>query len=247
MELRHLRYFVAVAEELNIRRAAARLHVSQPPLTRQIRDLEDEIGVKLLERSKRGVQLTGAGRVLAEARGILSHSERATRLARGARPGENGHLDVAVPPMALDRPLSRVMRQFRRRFPNLAVQLHEMSTLLQFKALADRDIDLAYCAFSFPRYGSRFQAGASHRHLRGPPAGTSAGQATPVSAGHAGERGVYCAGAADVHLFRVVHQPVPWRRLRAKNCPGGRKWSKHAEHGLSRRGGRSCARIHAGI
>lgn len=148
MELRHLRYFVAVAEELNIRRAAARLHVSQPPLTRQIRDLEDEIGVELLVRSKIGVRLTDAGRVfLAEARQILSHSERATRMTRGAPYGETGHLDIAVLPMALDRALSRVVRQFRRRFPHLAVQLQEMATLLQFKALVDKTVDLGYCAF----------------------------------------------------------------------------------------------------
>ncbi|HEY1790423.1 MAG TPA: LysR substrate-binding domain-containing protein [Verrucomicrobiae bacterium] len=148
MELRHLRYFVAVAEELNIRRAAVRLHISQPPLTRQIRDLEDEIGVKLFERSKIGVLLTDAGRVfLAEARQIVSHSERAARLARGTRNGETSHLNIAVPPMALDRVLSRVMRQFRRRFPHLALQLLEMSTPLQFKALADKNIDLGYCAF----------------------------------------------------------------------------------------------------
>jgi len=148
MELRHLRYFIAVAEELNIRRAAARLHVSQPPLTRQIRDLEDEIGARLLERSKTGVQLTGAGRVfLAEARQILSHSERAARLARGARYGETSRLDIAAPPMALDRALTRVIRQFRRRFPLLAFRLHEMSTAHQFKALVDKDVDLGYCAF----------------------------------------------------------------------------------------------------
>jgi DNA-binding transcriptional LysR family regulator len=148
MELRHLRYFVAVAEELNIRRAAARLHVSQPPLTRQMRNLEDEIGVKLLDRSKLGVQLTDAGRIfLAEARQILSHSERATRLAQGARHGEIGHLNIAVPRMALDPLLSRVMREFRRRFPQLALQLHEMPTPLQFKALMDKNVDLGYCAF----------------------------------------------------------------------------------------------------
>jgi DNA-binding transcriptional LysR family regulator len=148
MELRHLRYFVAVAEELNIRRAAGRLHVSQPPLTRQIRNLEDEIGAALLERSKLGVQLTDAGRVfLAEAREILSHSERAARLARGARNGESGQLDIAIPPLALDRVLSRIMRQFRRQFPHLALQLHEMSTHLQFKALRDKNVDLGYCSF----------------------------------------------------------------------------------------------------
>jgi len=148
MELRHLRYFVAVAEELNIRRAAARLHLSQPPLTRQIRDLEEEIEVKLLERSKLGVRLTEAGRVfLAEARQILSHSERAARLAKGTRRGESTQLDVAIPPMAVDRALSRVLRQLRRRFPDISLQVHEMPTNDQFKALLDRHVDVGYCAF----------------------------------------------------------------------------------------------------
>jgi DNA-binding transcriptional LysR family regulator len=91
MELRHLRYFVAVAEELNVRQAAARLHLSQPPLSRQIHDLEDEVGTKLFVRSKSGMRLTEAGRTfLKEARSILAQSQRAVQLAqaasRGARP-----------------------------------------------------------------------------------------------------------------------------------------------------------------
>lgn len=148
MELRHLRYFVAVAEELNVRRAAARLHVSQPPLTRQIRDLEDEIKVQLLERSKHGVQLTVAGRIfLIEARQILSHSERAARLAQEARRGEHGQLNVAVPPMALDRVLSRALRQFRRRFPHVGLQIREMPSPRQLDALREKHVDLGYCAF----------------------------------------------------------------------------------------------------
>ncbi|HTV40058.1 MAG TPA: LysR substrate-binding domain-containing protein [Candidatus Sulfotelmatobacter sp.] len=148
MELRHLRYFVAVAEEQNVRRAAARLHVSQPPLTRQIRDLEDEIKVRLFERSKHGVQLTGAGRVfLDEARQILEHSERAVRSAQDALYGDVGRLRVAVPPMAMDRVLCRVLRQVRRRYPNMALQIQETHAPHQFRTLLERNVDLAYCNF----------------------------------------------------------------------------------------------------
>ena len=148
MELRHLRYFVAVAEELNVRRAAARLHISQPPLTRQIRDLEDEIKVKLFERSKRGVELTGAGRVfLGDARQILEHSERAVRSAQDARRGDIGRLRIAVPAMAMDRVLCRVLRQVRRRYPNLALQIQETPTPHQVRLLLERNVDLTYCSF----------------------------------------------------------------------------------------------------
>ena len=148
MELRHLRYFVAVAEELNVRRAAVRLHVSQPPLTRQIRDLEDEIKVKLFERSKRGVLLTGAGRVfLDEARQILERSERAVRSAQEARRGDIGRLRLALPPMAMDRVLCRVLRQFRRRHPNMSLQIQETQAPHQFGTLLERNVDLAVCNF----------------------------------------------------------------------------------------------------
>jgi LysR family hca operon transcriptional activator len=81
MELRHIRYFVAVAETLNMRQAATRLHLSQPPLTRQIHDLEEEVGTKLFVRSKSGMHLTEAGQTfLREARSILSQSQRAVQL-----------------------------------------------------------------------------------------------------------------------------------------------------------------------
>ena len=96
MELRHLRYFVAVAEELNVRQAAARLHLLQPPLSRQIHDLEDEVGTKLFVRSKSGMRLTEAGGTfLKEARSILAQSQRAVQLAQAASRGEAGQLDIA--------------------------------------------------------------------------------------------------------------------------------------------------------
>ena len=95
MELRHLRYFVAVAEEENVTRAAARLHVSQPALSRQIHDLEDDLGVSLLERTAKTVRLTEAGRVfLLEARGVLQRADEAVTTARAVSGGVQGNIHV---------------------------------------------------------------------------------------------------------------------------------------------------------
>src|SRR5207302_8481835 len=91
VELRHLRYFIAVAEEENVSRAALKLHVSQPALSRQIRDLEDELGFLLLKRSAKSVRLTEAGRVfLTEARAVLHRAEAGVQTARGTATGGHG-------------------------------------------------------------------------------------------------------------------------------------------------------------
>jgi DNA-binding transcriptional LysR family regulator len=95
MELRHLRYFVAVAEEQNVTRAAVRLHVSQPPLSRQIQNLEDELGIALFNRDANALRLTEAGRTfLTEARLILQRAERATQMAKDVAGGKRGEIHI---------------------------------------------------------------------------------------------------------------------------------------------------------
>jgi DNA-binding transcriptional LysR family regulator len=148
MELRHLRYFVAVAEELNVRRAAERLHVSQPPLSRQIHDLEDEIGAKLFIRGKRGMLLTAAGEfLLQEARQILGQSERAIRLTNAASRGEAGHLSIAYSAALFDPAFARAVRLFRQRFPLVELAMRELSFAGQLQALMDKQIDVGYVVF----------------------------------------------------------------------------------------------------
>src|SRR5881296_1286221 len=99
MELRHLRYFVAVAEEQNVTRAARRLHVSQPPSSRQIRDLEDELGVALFDHGAKAVWLTEAGRVfLTEARAALQRVDDAVHMAKAVASGQRGEIHVGYAP-----------------------------------------------------------------------------------------------------------------------------------------------------
>lgn len=117
MELRHLRYFITVAEELHFSRAAERLQIAQPPLSQQIRCLEEELGVQLFERTKRRVQLTDAGQVfLLEARRVLTQLEQAVRMAQRANRGEIGRLGVGVNATAAQSFLPEILRVFRERF-----------------------------------------------------------------------------------------------------------------------------------
>src|SRR5215510_9053027 len=128
MELRHLRYFVAVAEELHFGRAAARLHIVQPALSRQIRALEEEMGLTLFERDRRRVALTPAGSVfLNEARVLLGHVNRAVEAARRAARGELGSLRISYVPAMVTTGLPEIVRGFRRRFPGVDMRLQEMS------------------------------------------------------------------------------------------------------------------------
>src|SRR6266566_8568199 len=129
MDLRHLGYFVAVAEEQNITRAALRLHVSQPPLSRQIRKLEDDLGIALFDRGAKAVRLTDAGRVfLTEARIVLQRAEDAVQMARAVAGGKRGGIHVGYAPSLTVELLPRALRYFRESNPDVRVQLHDLST-----------------------------------------------------------------------------------------------------------------------
>ena len=145
MELRHLRYFVAVAEALNVRRAALLLHVSQPPLSRQIHDLEGELGTKLFNREKQKLALTPAGETfLKEAKQILSQAQRAVQLAKAASRGEAGQLGVGILPPIGGLFLPPAIRAFRERFPVMDLNILELAPQEQIPALMDGRIDLGF-------------------------------------------------------------------------------------------------------
>lgn len=141
MELRHLRYFVAVAEELHFRRAAQRLGIAQPPLSQQIRRLEEELGVTLLHRTKRRVALTEAGSIFLDgARQTLEQAAGAARMAQRAKRGEIGRLAVGF--AGPGNWLPRVLRPFRARHPGIELTLHQLTTARQVEALQARRLDV---------------------------------------------------------------------------------------------------------
>src|SRR5262245_61833366 len=159
MELRHLRYFVTLARELHFARAAAQLGISQPPLSQQIRALEQELGTLLFARTSRRAKLTGAGRLfLAEAEKILAQANHAQDIVRRAAHGETGELNIGFTPSA---PLSGVFRStvetFHAQHPNVRLVLHEMATQNQIEALADGLLQICFLRTS------------GHRPLMGKP------------------------------------------------------------------------------
>jgi LysR family transcriptional regulator, benzoate and cis,cis-muconate-responsive activator of ben and cat genes len=126
VELRHLRYFVAAAETENVSRAALKLHVSQPALSRQIRDLEDEIGFCLLERTAKSVRLTEAGRAfLNDARALLQHADEAVKKARAVASAEPTELHVGYSPTPVAEILPKTLPAFQRAMPSVHVRLHD--------------------------------------------------------------------------------------------------------------------------
>ncbi len=152
MELRHLRYFVMAAEEGNISRAAARLHVSQPAVSRQIRDLEEEFGVTLFERKRDGLALTEDGSTaLSHAREVLRQAHVLTETMRVLGGSDRQwSLRIGYIPTALPGFLAEGMRRFRQSHPHICVQIYELTPSRQEKALRESEIDLALLGHACP-------------------------------------------------------------------------------------------------
>lgn len=145
MELRHLRYFIVVAEELNFTRAAERLHIAQPPLSQQIQALEAELKVQLFERKKRPLQLTAAGQVLlTEARLVFATVERAIISTKRASRGEIGRLVVGANSSIANSVLPDILRIFRSRFGDVELVLRELTSKQQVLELRSRQIDVGF-------------------------------------------------------------------------------------------------------
>jgi DNA-binding transcriptional LysR family regulator len=142
MELRHLRYFTAVAEELNFRRAAEKMHVAQPALSAQIRSLEEELGVKLLQRSTRKVELTPAGRVFFdEARGVLASAFEAEQKVKQAEAGLVGTFRLGIIAPTANAWLSGILRDFQQRFPEVRLSLYDLTSTEQLRRLLENELD----------------------------------------------------------------------------------------------------------
>jgi DNA-binding transcriptional LysR family regulator len=143
LDLRRLRYFTAVADELHFGRAAARLHIAQPPLSQQIRRLETELGVELFRRNRRRVELTGAGRLLLEnGRPLLQEADRVEALLLRAGRGEAGRLRIGFVGSASYETLPAILRAFRESRPEVELTLREMTTPDQLGALGTGRLDV---------------------------------------------------------------------------------------------------------
>ena len=145
IELRYLQYFLAVAAELNFGRAAERLNIAQPPLSRQIRRLESELGVELFYRTKRRVELTEAGKVfLEEARQILSQVEKSVQVAQRASRGEIGRLVVGFEGSSAYDVVPLSLKVYRERFPEVDLVVYGMTTAEQVQALHQAQIGVGF-------------------------------------------------------------------------------------------------------
>jgi DNA-binding transcriptional LysR family regulator len=145
MELRQMKYFLALADELNFGRAAARLHMAQPPLTRQIRAIEEELGTALFLRTPKGVELTNAGQaLLEEVPNVINLARRASERALLAGKGFIGQLDVGIFGSAILDVIPRILDRFHRERPEVKISLHNQTKAEQIQALRERRITIGF-------------------------------------------------------------------------------------------------------
>jgi len=177
MELRHLRYFVAVAEALSFARAAERLHLSQPPLSRQIRALEDELGTPLFARTKRSVRLTPAGAaLLPEARRLLRDADGLKAGARQLAAGEVGALALGFISVAAYNMLPELAPEFRRRHPGVKLALQEATSDVQLPALRQGELDVGLVLPPVAEPGLEYAPLLHEALMAALPTGTSRGR-----------------------------------------------------------------------
>jgi DNA-binding transcriptional LysR family regulator len=145
MELRHLRYFVTLAEELHFGKAAEKLHIAQPPLSQQIRQLEQELGFELFHRTKRSVQLTEAGQVfLGEVQQIFKQLQQAIQTGQQTNRGEIGQLVVGFVSTAAYNILPKILKDFRSLVAGVSLELHELTTDQQLEWLREGRMDVGF-------------------------------------------------------------------------------------------------------
>lgn len=149
MELRHVRYFLAVAETLNFTAAARRLNISQPPLSQQIADLEREVGARLFERHSRNVELTKAGRIFhRHAEALMAQAKRATSEARAVGQGSEGVLHVAATSSVIYSGLAPRIADFRKENAGVRIVIHELSPHEQLEQLITKRVDICFARFA---------------------------------------------------------------------------------------------------
>ena len=192
MELRHLRYFIGVAEEENVSRAALKMHVSQPALSRQIRDLEEELGFALLTRGAKSVRLTEAGRVfLAEARAVVQRAEEAVKTAKAAASPGKGELQIGYAPSLTARILPGALRAFHAEEPGVRVRLHDLSTEEMIAGLNQGFLQVAIVARPTAAR-ARVRGTGARRAAAGGRAEASAGTAAACDGAGGGAGAVDC-------------------------------------------------------
>jgi DNA-binding transcriptional LysR family regulator len=203
MELRHLRYFQAVAEALSFTKAAARLRIAQPALSRQVQDLEEELGVDLVKRSPRGLTLTAEGKLfLEEARELLKRADDSVKKVRALARGEYGELHIGYSPTPTIEILPPALAAFQKAVPGVQVLLHDMSSDEIMDALRNSSIQLAVT----PRESGGHMTDIEFESLRTYPIGVA------LPAGHS------LARLKSIPLQKIAAEPLI--TLNHKEYPG---------------------------